>query len=78
MPYLDKRTVKATLVIEVLSNGKGSGPESVGQFTVTAEAGAWSDKEDVRGLVQNAVERLGKKARAMAAGVDNNEAARLK
>jgi hypothetical protein len=78
MTALEKRTVRTRLVVEVVAID-GSGAEKiVGEFTVRAEAGAWSDKEDIRGLTQNAVERLGKKARAMAAGVDNNEAARLK
>jgi hypothetical protein len=74
VPLDEKRTVRARLIVQVL----GGAGQNVGEFAVEADAGNWSHKENVQGLVQTAVERVGKKARAMAAGVDNNESARLK
>jgi hypothetical protein len=50
----------------------------IGEFTVYGEASGWSDKESVQDLTEQAVLRAGKRARALAAGVDNNEKARLK
>ncbi len=71
---VEKRVVQVDLrVVAYSEDGK-----PVGEFVVLGEAAGPSDRERVVDLMEQAVLRAGKKARAMAAGVDNNEKARLK